>query len=158
MDTMEEALGGGLLMDAAQGRNFYLFAALKSLPLKVDDGARPGSDSEKGAGGGGEAGAAGAAAAAALLARVRELEAECGGGGGLEADEALLRKLEGPGGTGDAGDPRLAAAVQYRLERKRLLQAARLALGAYGRGAAGGGRGGGGGGGGPGAAAAAAAS
>ena len=38
MERVEDLLGGSLLMDAAQGRNPYLFAALKSLPLAAPEG------------------------------------------------------------------------------------------------------------------------
>ncbi|KAI8468472.1 MAG: hypothetical protein J3K34DRAFT_10778 [Monoraphidium minutum] len=150
MERVETLLGSGLLMEAAQGRNPYLFAALKSLPLELGEegggGAATPSSSGGGGGGGGGGGddAAGRRLAAALLEAVASQVAAAPTT--LEADEALLAALSEGGDEGRQGegseaprDGRLAAAVRYRVERKRLLAAARVVLAAYARGGGGGG-------------------
>ena len=157
LERLEDALGDTLLVDAARGRSPYLFAALKSLPLQLDAAAAAAAAGAVGVDGRPDEGSRAAAAAAAeggrrvgsaaeqralaaaLLAQVERQEME-GAASRLEDDEALLAALEaGGGGGGDEGegaaaDARLAAAVRYRLERKRLLRAARVALSAYQRG------------------------
>lgn len=122
LDRLQRCLGDGQAMAAAfSGRDPYLYAALKSLPLAVDesDAASPQEQADL---------------AHALLA---ELDAERGAWVTTPSqDQALLSQggllpadVEGgEGGKGAAAgrpvDARLAAVVQYRLQRKLLVGAA----------------------------------
>jgi hypothetical protein len=132
-------------MDAARGRNPYLFAALKSLPL-ADEQPEQQQEEQEGQGEVSEGSDQRLAATAgeqdlagALLEQVDFENGSCSTS--LKEDEELLQQLlgdssssgskgEGLGGTTEGGevDVRLIAAVRYRIERKRLLQATHLLL------------------------------
>ena len=171
-------------MDAARGKNPYLFAALKSLPLADEEPQQQQQEAEEpqqqqqevvtgraaaetedggedGAGpagvlGGEEAGGQQAALATAgeqelATALLGQVDAEVDScSTSLKEDEELLLDLLGRGsrvgvlgevaaevaGDGSPGDEdgvdvRLVAAVRYRVERKRLLQATQLLLGLF---------------------------
>jgi hypothetical protein len=164
MEQVEDVLGEGLLMDAAQGKNYYLFAALRSLPLKISSPEQEAAVAAAAAAATAGAGQPGLGAGlrvgseeeqralvASLLAQVEAQIFESSGGGKttLQEDEQLLKDLiskqqqleqaasSASGGTdGSSGgefDARLVAAVSYRVERRRLLQAGRVVLGALDR-------------------------
>ncbi|GLC38819.1 hypothetical protein PLESTB_000712700 [Pleodorina starrii] len=132
---LQGLMGDALFLAALRGTDPYLAAALKSLPLRdgPEEGTDPrvaGAPGQQGGGGGG--GDASMRTAAALLEQVRAQMAE--GTTALEADEEMLA-----GSAGEAlwaADPRLAAAVSYRVERKRLLAKGEALLKAYLRGSA----------------------
>lgn len=120
-------------MDAAQGKNPYLIAALKSLPVTADD-VGPAQEA---------AAAAGAAAGtgrglgpatqqekdlADALKQQVEAQLAQGSGSSLQEDEQLLKQLEEQQQQQGEVDVRLVAAVRYRVERKRLLQACQVLL------------------------------
>ncbi|EFJ46131.1 hypothetical protein VOLCADRAFT_121106 [Volvox carteri f. nagariensis] len=118
LSLFQDLLGDALFLGALRGSDPYLLAALKSLPLKDDndDGdCNNDDDDDVGAGGGGRG--ASMRTAAVLLSQVESQLAECTTP--LEADEELLSDTSGEQLW--AEDPRLAAAVSYRVERKRLL-------------------------------------
>eukprot|EP00198_Chlamydomonas_reinhardtii_P009549 XP_001698886.1 predicted protein [Chlamydomonas reinhardtii] len=119
LEVLQELLGDALFMSALRGTDPYLTAALKSLPL-VDGG---GSNGVK------AATAGSVRTAQALLQQVEAQIAE--GTTTLEADEALLGGAEGRALA--EADPRQAAAVAYRVERKRLLDKTAALLRAYAR-------------------------
>jgi hypothetical protein len=152
---MEDALGAGLLMQAARGDNPYLIAALRSLPLLADDVSA--ADAAAMAAEGAAAAVASSAdssegrgiaaatpqekeLAASLLAQVT---AESGApwATSLADDEQLLLQLSmRPPSLPEAAaaalgplarDPRLLAALKYRVERKRLLAAAQVLLSVF---------------------------
>lgn len=142
-------------MEAAQGKNPYLIAALKSLPLTADDvssddaaamaagSSDTGSSSSSGdAGGGRGIGAATAAEKQLAAALAQQLQEEMKNWpSSLAEDEQLLLSLvthppqlspEAAAALGKlAGDPRLLSAVKYRVERKRLLQACMVLLNVF---------------------------
>lgn len=133
LSYLEDALGAKLLMDAAQGKNPYLIAALKSLPVTADD-IGPAQEA---------AAAAGAAAGtgrglgpstqqekdlADALKQQVEAQLAQGSGSSLQEDEQLLQQLEEQQQQQGEVDVRLVAAVRYRVERKRLLQACQVLL------------------------------
>ncbi|GIM10040.1 hypothetical protein Vretimale_13795, partial [Volvox reticuliferus] len=126
---LQDLMGDALFLAALRGTDPYVFAALKSMPLKDDDPRvmdassihRPTAARENDAS---------VRTAMSLLHQVEAQIAE--GTTPLEDDEVML--------AGPAGeqllfeDPRLAAAVAYRIERKRLLGTAAALLRAYARG------------------------
>ena len=206
LSYLQDALGDAVFMDAARGKNPYLFAALKSLPLADEEpqqqqqqqqegeeewepqeqqqeeeekpqqqqqqqqeeevvsgkaGAGTEGGGEDGAGpegvlGGGEVGGKQAALATAgeqelATALLGQVDAEVDScSTSLKEDEELLLDLLGRGsrvggfgevaaevagdgspGEEDGVDVRLVAAVRYRVERKRLLQATQSLLGLF---------------------------
>jgi hypothetical protein len=140
-------------MKAAQGDNPYLLAALKSLPVQVDDVSAADAaamaqqeSSGEGSSSEGSASSSGRGIAPALpqekelageLLQQVQREAEAWPTS-LEADEKLLLQLSMrppllPADTAAALGPlatdgRLLAAIKYRVERKRLLQACQVLL------------------------------
>lgn len=180
LSYLQDALGDSLFYDIALGRNPYLFAALKSLPLSdTGDNSSMGADGTSATTTSSSSGSSNdrlatpeeKELAAALQHQVDRELASCATS--LVEDQLLLQQLEvrlqeqqqkqaagtpavsrtadssegssapsssisdssSSGGSSDGGstavqvvDPRLLAAVQYRLERKRLLQAAQVAL------------------------------
>ncbi|KAG2447358.1 hypothetical protein HYH02_007686 [Chlamydomonas schloesseri] len=118
--VLQALLGDGLFLAALNGSDPYLNAALRSLPL-ADGGS-----------GGEEGRTASAASVRTAQALLEQVEAQIAAGTTtLEADEALMG---GPQGAAlAAADPRQAAAVSYRIERKRLLGKAAAVLRAYAR-------------------------
>lgn len=160
LSHLENALGSSLLMEAAQGNNPYLIAALKSLPLTADDvssddaaamtagssdatdtsssSSSDSSSSSSAEGRGiGSATAEEQQLAAALLQQLQE-EMKCWSTSLAEDEQLLLALVTRPPqltpeavaalGPSVAADPRLLSAVKYRVERKRLLQAAEVLL------------------------------
>jgi len=146
---MQELVGDVAMMEAAKGRRPHLFAALKSLPLADEEGGLGTSSSGGGGGGGGDGSSQPPAVAATEAERslARQLlvgleVAASGCWGGLQEGEALLQRLEQqqqqqqpPQGQGEASsaaeegaDVRLLAAVRYRVERQRLVEACRQLL------------------------------
>lgn len=139
LSYLEDALGSQLLMQAAQGNNPYLIAALKSLPITADDvdpaaaAEVDGSDSTSKGRGIGPATQQEKQLARALLQQVDAEVAACGSS--LQEDEQLLQQLRQQqqqtmrGGAAEGSvDVRRIAAVRYRIERKRLLQACQVLL------------------------------
>jgi hypothetical protein len=133
LSYLEDALGATLLMDAARGRNPYLIAALKSLPVTADE---VGTAQEAAAAAGATAGTGrgiGPASqqekelAAALMQQV-EVQLAQGSSSSLQEDEQLLQQLEEKQQQQGEVDVRLIAAVRYRVERKRLLQLCQVLL------------------------------
>lgn len=146
-------------MEAAQGKNPYLIAALKSLPLTADDTTSTSTSSEdttavatpttsttssgaSGSDGGRGIGAATAAEKQLAEALMQQLQGEMNAWKtSLVEDEQLLLGLvtrppqlapEVAAALGRlATDRRLVAAVQYRVERKRLVQAAQVLLNVF---------------------------
>ncbi|GIL54003.1 hypothetical protein Vafri_9560 [Volvox africanus] len=122
---LQDLMGDGLFLAALRGTDPYLFAALKSLPLKDEDPrvmdaasihhrtATRGDSSERTA-----------------ISLLRQVEAQISEGTTLLEDDELML-------AGSAGEqlfvenPRLAAAVAYRIERKRLLTTTATLLRAY---------------------------
>lgn len=155
LERCQAALGDAFFVEALGGKNPALLAALKSLPLRdahAGDGDSGGPTTAAEA-----AAAAAAAAAASAAAKARgeaveeeeapgvaafplsdgeralaaELRARCDAALAacattVEADEAALAAA-----APDGGDPRRAAALRYRAERKRLLGAAAAILRLY---------------------------
>lgn len=139
LDRMQAALGDGERMAAAlSGKDPYSFAALKSLPLAVDEGA--------------------AAELGQQLALAEQLAAELAAEAAswptsMEQDSNLVAQQReaaaaagdssssGGGGSGSSSSPsspvdaRLAAAVAYRLQRKALVTAGQLLLRSFAAGA-----------------------
>jgi adenylosuccinate synthase len=120
-------------MDAARGKNPYLIAALKSLPVTADE---VGSAQEAAAAAGATAGTGrgiGPASqqekdlATALMQQV-EVQMAQGSSSSLQEDEQLLQQLEEKQQQQGEVDVRLIAAVRYRVERKRLLQSCQVLL------------------------------
>lgn len=112
LDRLQACLGDGEAMAAAfSGRDPYAYAALKSLPLALEEGdAAPWPLQSQ--------------LATALLG---ELEVEQAAWPTSPAqDQQLLGSLQEAGGA--EADPRLSAAVQYRLQRKLLVSAAAAIL------------------------------
>jgi hypothetical protein len=148
LSHLEDALGAGLLMEAAKGKNPYLIAALKSLPLTADD-APPASADSAASDSSSSSSSRGIGAAAAeekqlAEALMQQLQAEMKGWTtSLAEDEQLLLSLvtrppqlsaEAAAALGKlATDPRLLSAVMYRIERKRLLQACQVLLNVFTR-------------------------
>jgi hypothetical protein len=142
-----DLLGPQVSRDIMQGKNPYLFAAIKSLPLLQR---RSPSSDGGGSGGGGEGGGSTSPApsptltsgegqqqlARALLEKVESqlLEVERAAAlQGREAadDAAVAREAEAAArGAGGRGAAR-AAVLRYRAERGALLRAARAALRLY---------------------------
>lgn len=132
-------------MDAAKGNNPYLIAALKSLPLTADEPVSPAAETA--------AEEAGASQSSRGIGPARQEEKELAGllmrqvqeelgssESSLQEDEKLLQQLQqelqGSAASAEAvgfrdvvpRDGRLAAAVKYRIERKKLLQASQVLL------------------------------
>lgn len=143
-----DLLGPQVSRDIMQGKNPYLFAAIKSLPLR----------SGSGGGGGSDTGIEGASAAASppspsspasssgsskdhqlarsLLAKVEQqlLEVEQAAalqGRKAEDDAALAREAEAAAAASGGRGAARAAVLRYRAERGSLLRAARAALRLY---------------------------
>jgi hypothetical protein len=157
LSHIENALGAGLLMEAAKGQNPYLIAALKSLPLTADDVSD--GDSAAMAAGSSDAGSSDASSsdttgrgigvataqekqlAAALMQQLTE-EMKAWGSSLLEDEQLLLSLVTRPPQLSPevaaalgplAMDPRLLSAVKYRIERKRLIQACQVLLNVFTR-------------------------
>eukprot|EP00879_Flechtneria_rotunda_P022438 GHRR01023688.1.p1 GENE.GHRR01023688.1~~GHRR01023688.1.p1 ORF type:complete len:362 (+),score=153.27 GHRR01023688.1:241-1326(+) len=157
MSYLEETLGSSLILQAAQGKNPYIFAALKSLPITADDAqptaatasaaSAPGADSiaseaisvdSSSADSDNVARGMGLTAtkqekelATALLQQIEAEVETCSTS--LREDEELLQQLQQLAAAAAADeaagtDVRLQAAVRYRVERKRLLQACKVLL------------------------------
>jgi hypothetical protein len=105
LDRMQACFGSGDAMAAAMsGRDPFAYAALKSLPFSADDSA--GTDM---------------AGQLALAGRLRaELAAEAAAWPTSLADDSALLQQQQQQQQG--GDARLAAAVEYRLQRKALVR------------------------------------
>eukprot|EP00775_Hariotina_reticulata_P012042 gene12042-12185_t len=145
MSHVEEALGAGLLLDVARGNNPYIFAAMKSLPLK-DDKVLPAvlettfanvsearSSTNSGSSNSSDRGTGPVTEeervlAGALIEQVLSQQEFCGTT--LLDDEQLLRQLQQQQ-THSPSLLRLAAAVRYRIERKRLLNACQVLLNVF---------------------------
>ncbi|KXZ55802.1 hypothetical protein GPECTOR_2g1352 [Gonium pectorale] len=127
---LQDLMGDALFLSALRRSDPYLHAGLKSLPL-VDRSEDTAQQAAAGSGAGGAAGGDASVRTAAALLRQLELQmAESTTS--MEFDQELL---EGPGSAELlAADPRQAAAVSYRLERKRLLSKTAALLRAYSRG------------------------
>jgi hypothetical protein len=159
LSHIENALGAGLLMEAAKGQNPYLIAALKSLPLTADDV----SDDESAAmaAGSSDAGSSDADSsssdtagrgigvatqqekqlAASLMHQLTE-EMKAWRTSLLEDEQLLLSLVTRPPQLSPevaaalgplALDPRLLSAVKYRIERKRVIQACQVLLNVFTR-------------------------
>ena len=151
--AVQGAVGDSVFLSALKGEDPYAFAALKSLPLARDEedaaaaataqGLPLRPEFSRGSGDGGDQDdapcppdAAERALAERLLAALRigplaELRGDQASvGEALAEDEALLSRLARPGGAKDAdeADPRLAAALRYRVERARLMLAVERVL------------------------------
>lgn len=119
LDRMQAGMGDGERMAAAMsGKDGYAYAALKSLPFAAEESA--------------------ASELSQQLALAERVAAELAGEASawptsLEEDAALvLRQRQAAAGAGgSAWDARLAAALDYRLQRKALLTTARLLLGDF---------------------------
>jgi hypothetical protein len=147
-------------MEAAQGKNPYLIAALKSLPLTADDTSSSNSEdtttttaqaaspatsasssgsSSDGGRGIGAATAAEKQLAGALMQQLQD-EMQAWNTSLVEDEQILLGLVTRPPQLAPevaaalgrlATDRRLVAAVQYRVERKRLVQAAQVLLNVF---------------------------
>ncbi|GLI68384.1 hypothetical protein VaNZ11_012712, partial [Volvox africanus] len=125
---LQDLIGDGLFLAALRGTDPYLFAALKSLPLKDEDPRVMDAYSIQQ-----RTTTRGDASVRTATSLLRQVEAQIAEGTTpLEDDELML--------AGSAGEqlfsenPRLAAAVIYRIERKRLLATTATLLRAYARG------------------------
>lgn len=111
LERLQASLGDGERMAAAlSGKDAYAYAALKSLPLAAEEG--------------------GAAPLAEQLALAQTLAAELAAEAAswptsMERDAELAAQRQGGGA---AMDPRLSAALDYRLQRKALVTSAALLL------------------------------
>mmetsp|Transcript_24477 Transcript_24477/g.66812 ORF Transcript_24477/g.66812 Transcript_24477/m.66812 type:complete len:450 (-) Transcript_24477:151-1500(-) len=134
LSRVQERFGDTVLMDAASGKNPYMWAALKSLPFapEADEASSSGEDH---------------------LELARNLHMQCesmlqGFQTTIEEDEQILAAPSTSGSSNPAGrspdsplstltveaaEPWYLAAVKYRLERKRLIRACRLVLSVYTR-------------------------
>lgn len=141
MSRIEDALGSTLLMGAARGESPYLLAALRSLPLLMDnpeaaaasDAAASGVDPAAADAGRGLAPATAdeQRLAGALLQQLDAELAACVTT--LQEDEEALADAAADGARAtrsgsSSADVRLVAAVRYRLERKKLMGAAQALL------------------------------
>lgn len=118
LDGLQAVLGDGeAMVDAFSGRDAYTYATLKSLPIASMEGdAAPLKDQ--------------LALAETLLEEVATTEAAWPTT--LEEDEAQLLHAQEMLASGEEGaDVRLAAVLQYRVQRKRLIEAARRLLHAF---------------------------
>jgi hypothetical protein len=133
-------------MNAAKGKNPYIIAALKSLPLTADDATSNDSSSSSSSSSAEGRGIGVATAEEKQLAEalMQQLQAEMKEWAtSLAEDEQLLLSLvtrppqlspEAAAALGKlAADPRLLSAVKYRIERKRLLQACQVLLNVFAR-------------------------
>lgn len=109
---LEEVVGSQLFASTVQGSSNYLYAALKSLPVVDQEEAE------------GPAAAAASRATAQLLLD-QTLDMIQAAPTSLAEDEAALQALV------RVDDRRAHTALQYRVERKRLLEHARVLLAAY---------------------------
>jgi hypothetical protein len=145
MSHLEEALGAGLMLEVARGNNPYIFAAMKSLPLTDDevlpagmaaavtDGVQASSSTNSGSSnshgrGTGPVTQEERAVAAALMDQVLSQLKYCGTT--LMEDEELLQQLQQQQ-TDSSCLVQLAAAVRYRIERKKLLNACQVLLNVF---------------------------
>jgi hypothetical protein len=131
-------------MEAAKGKNPYIIAALKSLPLTADDVTSSDNSSSSSSSSTEGRGIGGATAEEKQLAEalMQQLHAEMKGWAtSLAEDEQLLLSLvtrppqlspEAAAALGKlATDGRLLSAVKYRIERKRLMQAGQVLLNVF---------------------------
>ncbi|MEW5301267.1 MAG: hypothetical protein WDW38_009476 [Sanguina aurantia] len=153
LERLHAALGATMLFDIASGRSPYLYAAIKSLPFDFGElsGGQEGgagsssSTSESPGVAGGSSGGGGSGGSTQHLEAASDLAAQCkemlaGCATTVEEDEVLLSRLSALQETeqreaesGTSSSVRQLAAVQYRLERKKLIQACSTLLSIYSR-------------------------